>query len=67
MNQPSLRKTRAAVGDMIGIVNGHSKMFDGLAPLLKDFEARLRSSREQLDSLLERGFLGRLKWLFTGH
>jgi hypothetical protein len=56
---PSARKIRGAVVATQDAANRQAQAIVELAGRVKDV-------REQLDSLLERGFFGRLRWLITG-
>ena len=56
---PSARKLRGAVASTQDAANRQAQAIVELA-------GRVRDQRELLDSLLDRGFLGRLRWLFTG-
>jgi hypothetical protein len=56
---PSARKTRAAVVSTQTAVNRQAEAIVSVAGQVRDL-------REQVDSLLDRGFFGRLRWIVTG-
>jgi hypothetical protein len=56
---PSARKVRGAVVSTQTAVNRQAEAIVTIAGQVRDLQ-------EQVDSLLDRGFFGRLRWIVTG-
>jgi hypothetical protein len=66
LNQPSLRKTRAAVGDVIGVTNQHARMLNALRDAAHATSIQSQQTADLFDQFLGLGLADRLRWLFTG-
>ena len=66
MNQPSLRKTRSAVGELIGVAKQQAGSINEMRAGLGKVAQHTFETRDTLDTFLGLGFRDRLSWLLTG-
>lgn len=66
MNQPSLKKTRSAVGELISVAKQQAKSINSIGEGLNKVAAHTFETREMLDTFLGLGLRDRLSWFFTG-